>query len=52
MGIDCSGKQRSANRLAKELARLQRDDLAVSSLMAAVFRNFCFGLREHQPVIS
>lgn len=34
--IDRSGTPRSANRLAKELARLQRDDLAVGGLMGAL----------------
>ncbi|WP_197034987.1 hypothetical protein [Herbaspirillum sp. RV1423] len=34
--IDRSGAPRSANRLAKELARLQRDDLAVGGLMGAL----------------
>ena len=34
--IDRSGSPRSANRLAKELARLQRDDLAVGGLMGAL----------------
>jgi hypothetical protein len=34
--IDRSGTPRSTNRLAKELARLQRDDLAVGGLMGAL----------------
>lgn len=34
--IDRSGTPRSANRLAKELTRLQRDDLAVGGLMGAL----------------
>jgi len=34
--IDRSGTPRSANRLAKELARLRRDDLAVGGLMGAL----------------
>lgn len=34
--IDPSGTPRSANRLAKELARLRRDDLAVGGLMGAL----------------
>jgi len=34
--IDRSGTPRSANRLAKELARLQRDDLAIGGLMGAL----------------
>lgn len=34
--IDRSGSPRSANRLAKELARLQRDDLAIGGLMGAL----------------
>lgn len=34
--IDRSGAPRSASRLAKELSRLQRDDLAVGGLMGAV----------------
>lgn len=34
--IDRSGTPRSANRLAKELARLQREDLAVGGLMGAL----------------
>lgn len=34
--IDRSGTPRSANRLAKELARLQRDDLAVGGIMGAL----------------
>ena len=34
--IDRSGSPRSASRLAKELARLQRDDLAVGGLMGAL----------------
>jgi hypothetical protein len=38
MGIDCSGTPRSANRMAKELARLLCDELAVGGLMAAVSR--------------
>lgn len=34
--IDRSGSPRSGNRLAKELARLQRDDLAIGGLMGAL----------------
>jgi hypothetical protein len=34
--IDRSGSPRSATRLAKELARLQRDDLAIGGLMGAL----------------
>jgi len=34
--IDRSGTPRSANRLAKQLARLQRNDLAVGGLMGAL----------------
>jgi hypothetical protein len=34
--IDRSGSPRSAPRLAKELARLQRDDLAIGGLMGAL----------------
>jgi len=34
--IDRSGTPRNANRLAKELARLQRDDLAVGGLMGTL----------------
>jgi hypothetical protein len=34
--IDRSGAPRSATRLAKELAKLQRDDLAIGGLMGAI----------------
>jgi hypothetical protein len=34
--VDRSGAPRNANRLAKELARLQRDDLAIGGLMGAL----------------
>ncbi|MBB1073242.1 hypothetical protein HUU62_02290 [Rhodoferax sp. 4810] len=41
--IDHSGAPRSANRLAKELARLRRDDLAVGGLM---------GVLHHLPALD